>query len=94
MARRKQKSRRNKRLNKGKNSIELRKRRGESVLTKDELHLNKHDEEKLLLFTAGMLFGIGIAAGILGAMLYAGIVALVMALIILLVEARQEMHTK
>ena len=92
MGKRKQKSRRNKKSNKGKNLIELKKRRGESVLTKDELHLNKHDEEKLLLFAAGMLFGIGIAAGILGALLYSGIVALVLALVLLLIEARQEMH--
>ncbi|MBI2076741.1 MAG: hypothetical protein HYT72_05845 [Candidatus Aenigmarchaeota archaeon] len=35
-----------------------------SVLTKDEFHLNPHDEEKLLLFVAGMLFGVGVSVSI------------------------------
>ena len=34
------------------------------MLTKDEFHLSHHDEEKLLLFVAGMLFGVGIAVSI------------------------------
>ena len=75
-------------------NIEKQKRRGQSVLTKDELHLNKHDEEKVVLFAAGLLFGIGIAAGILGSIIYAGLVAIVLALILLLIEARQKMHKK
>ncbi len=80
---RKQKSRKN-------NNIENKKRKGKSVLTKEELHLNKHDEEKVVLFTAGMLFGIGISAGILGSILYSGFVAIVLALVLLFIEARQE----
>ena len=35
-----------------------------SVLSKDEFHLNPHDEEKLLLFVAGMLFGVGVSVSI------------------------------
>ncbi|MBI4162162.1 MAG: hypothetical protein HY513_00635 [Candidatus Aenigmarchaeota archaeon] len=84
MAKRKQKSRKN-------NNLEAQKRRGKSVLTKKELHLNKHDEEKVVLFAAGMLFGIGISAGILGSIVYSGFVAIILALVLLLIEARQEM---
>ena len=64
--------------------------KSKSVLTKDELYLNKHDEEKIILFAAGVMFGIGLAAAILGALVYSGFVAIVLALVLLLVEARQE----
>ena len=87
---RKQKSRRNiKNNNRRLSAAEAQKRRGKSVLTKDELHLNKHDEEKVMLFAAGLLFGIGISAGILGSIIYSGFVAIVLALVLLIVEARQ-----
>lgn len=61
-----------------------------SLLTKEELYLNKHDEEKLMLFAAGMLFGIGLSTAILGALVYSGLVAIVLALVLLMVESRQE----
>ena len=66
------------------------KRYAKSLLTKEELYLNKHDEEKLVLFAAGMLFGIGLSTAILGALLYSGLVAIILALVLLMVEARQE----
>ena len=70
-------------------NIVARKKNNSSVLTKNELRLDKHDEEKVILFAAGMLFGIGIAGGILGSVVYSGFVAIVLALVLLFVEARQ-----
>ena len=67
-----------------------RKKPEKSLLTKEELYLNRHDEEKLILFAAGMLFGIGLSTAILGALIYSGIVAIVLALVLLMLEARQE----
>ena len=62
-----------------------------SVLTSNELHLNRHDEDKVLLFVAGILFGTGVSVSILmNTIWYTGIVLLVLALIFLLIEKRQE----
>lgn len=67
------------------------KSRNRSVLTAEELYLNRHDEDKVLLFTAGILFGTGTAVSILtNALWYSGIALLVLALVMLLVEKRQE----
>ncbi|HLD85270.1 MAG TPA: hypothetical protein VI968_01810 [archaeon] len=73
-----------------KRSTYRRNRYNKSLLTKEELYLNKHDEEKLILFAAGMLFGIGLSTAILGALVYSGLVAIVLALVLLMLEARQE----
>ncbi len=66
------------------------KMKNESVLTKKEIHLNKHDEDKLLLFVTGMMFGVGISAAILGAFMYATLVAIIFGLVLLLIEIRHE----
>ncbi|MFH0832733.1 MAG: hypothetical protein V1900_03385 [Candidatus Aenigmatarchaeota archaeon] len=62
-----------------------------SRLTAEEIHLDKHDEEKVLLFTAGILFGIGSAVTVLkNPFWYTGMVAVVIAAILIFVEKRQE----
>jgi hypothetical protein len=60
-----------------------------STFTKDDFHLGKHDEDKMLLFATGIVLGIGLGASILGAFWYGGIAAIVIALVLLLVETRQ-----
>ncbi len=63
-----------------------------SVITANELYLNRHDEDKVLLFVAGIMFGTGVSVSILqNTLWYTGIVLLILALIFLLIEKRQEM---
>jgi hypothetical protein len=63
--------------------------RNKSVLTKNQLYLGMHDEDKALLFATGIMLGIGIAATILGNFVYGGLVAIVIALVLLFLERRQ-----
>lgn len=66
--------------------------RNKSMITTNELYLNRHDEDKVLLFVAGIMFGTGVSVSILmNTLWYTGIVLLVLALIFLLIEKRQEM---
>lgn len=65
------------------------KRSNTSRLTRQELFLNRHDEDKALLFATGIMLGIGIAATIMGSFVYGGVVAIVIALILLFLERRQ-----
>ncbi len=68
------------------------KARNKSLITANELYLNRHDEDKVLLFVAGIMFGTGVSVSILmNTLWYTGIVLLVLALIFLLIEKRQEM---
>ena len=60
-----------------------------SKLSRQELFLDKHDEDKALLFATGIMLGIGIAATIMGSFIYGGIVAIVIALTLLFLERRQ-----
>ncbi|MEM7819736.1 MAG: hypothetical protein QXD48_02820 [Candidatus Aenigmatarchaeota archaeon] len=62
----------------------------ESILTRDEFYLGKHDEEKMLLFATGIVLGIGIGASILGAFWYGGIVAITVGLVLFFLEKRQQ----
>ena len=66
--------------------------RERSVLTKEQFYLNQHDEEKVLLFTTGIVFGVGIAAVLLDKFVFGGIVALVMALVMVFIETNQKYH--
>ena len=60
-----------------------------SRLTKTHFYLNKEDEDKVLLFTAGILFGVGIAVSIIHQSLwYGGLMAIALAMILLLIETR------
>ena len=62
-----------------------------SVLTKDQIHLDRHDEEKVLLFTSGILLGVGIAVSILQNIFWYGwLSAIVIVLVLLFVESRQK----
>ncbi len=63
-----------------------------SVLTKGQLYLNHHDEEKVLLFTTGIVFGVGLAAALLDKFFFGGLVALVVALVLVFVENNQKLH--
>lgn len=60
-----------------------------SVMTKTHFYLNKEDEDKILLFTSGILFGVGAAVSIVQKSLwYGGLVAIALAMILLLIETR------
>lgn len=61
-----------------------------SKLTREEFWLNKHDEEKVLLFVTGLVFGMGVVASILDKFFYAGIAMLVVGLVLLLMELNVE----
>lgn len=55
-----------------------------------ELNLNRHDEEKVLLFTAGILFGIGTSSYLMqGETVFTGLTLIILGLILAYVEARQ-----
>ena len=61
-----------------------------SRMTREEFYLNKHDEEKVLLFTTGMLLGVGIVLGVLQNVFWYGwLSAIAIVLILLYVELRQ-----
>ncbi|MBI2972038.1 MAG: hypothetical protein HYY37_06465 [Candidatus Aenigmarchaeota archaeon] len=65
-------------------------KRSASRLTHKEIYLDRHDEEKVLLFTAGLLFGVGVAASLFSnALWYGGLVAIALAAVLLLIEKRQ-----
>lgn len=56
-----------------------------------ELYLNRHDEEKVLLFTAGILFGIGVSSYLIqGETVFTGLTLIILGLILAYVEARQK----
>ncbi|MBI2579987.1 MAG: hypothetical protein HYW27_03735 [Candidatus Aenigmarchaeota archaeon] len=61
-----------------------------SYISKNELFLNKHDEEKVLLFAAGILFGAGLFSSLVNLLWFTGISMIVLALILLFVEQRQK----
>ena len=68
-----------------------RKKHEKSVLTKNEFHLNKHDEEKVLLFVAGMLFGVGISVAISTKVFWFSSLALAaIGIVLFLIEYRQD----
>ncbi len=61
-----------------------------SVLTHDTVYLDRHDEEKVLLFTTGLLLGVGIAVSIMQNIFWYGwLSAVVMVLVLLFIESRQ-----
>jgi hypothetical protein len=65
----------------------------DSVLNREEFYLNKHDEEKVLLFLTGLVFGMGLVATILDEFLYAGLAMIVVGLVLLLIELNVEERT-
>ncbi len=67
-------------------------RPAKSVLTREQLFLNQHDEEKVLLFTTGIVLGVGLAASLLDKFIYGGLVALVIALVLIFIESNQRFH--
>ena len=62
----------------------------DSVLSREEFYLNKHDEEKVLLFLTGLVFGMGLVATVLDEFLYAGLAMIVVGLVLLLIELNVE----
>lgn len=65
-------------------------RRQKSTMTREEFYLNKHDEEKLLLFVTGLAFGMGVVATILDKFIFGGLAMLVVGLVLLLMELNVE----
>lgn len=63
--------------------------RQRSYMNNKELYLHPHDEDKLLLFATGIIFGIGIAASLIGALMYSGVVFIIIALVLIYLEYRQ-----
>ncbi len=62
-----------------------------SVLTKDQIYLDRHDEEKVLLFTSGLLLGVGIAVSVLQNIFWYGwLSAVVIVLVLMFIESRQQ----
>lgn len=70
-----------------------RKQHRPSALTREEFFLNKHDEEKVLLFVTGLTFGMGLVATLLDKFLYGGLAMLVVGLVLLLIELNVEEKT-
>ena len=74
-------------------AVKARRRRPheKSVLTQEEVYLNRHDEEKVLLFTTGLLLGVGVTVSILQNVFWYGwLSAVVIVLVLLFVESRQK----
>jgi hypothetical protein len=65
-------------------------RRKRSRLTKKEIYLDTHDEEKVLLFTTGTVFGIGMTTLVLNVYQYVGLSLLAFGAVLLLIEKRQK----
>lgn len=61
-----------------------------SIMTREEFYLNKHDEEKVLLFVTGLVFGMGLVASILDKFIFGGLSILVVGLVLLLIELNIE----
>lgn len=59
-----------------------------SYMTKEHIFLDEHDEEKVLLFATGIMFGVGIASAFIN-LGFATFVFLVVGLILLFIEQRQ-----
>ena len=61
-----------------------------SLLTHEEVYLDRHDEEKVLLFTSGLLLGVGIAVSIMQNIFWYGwLSAVVIVLVLMFIESRQ-----
>ncbi len=68
-----------------------RRRRDKSVLTKKEFYLSRHDEDKLLLFVSGMLFGVGVSTSIITNLFWFSSLALAaIGVVLFLVEYRRD----
>ena len=67
-----------------------RNRTKKSRLTRDHIFLDAHDEEKVLLFTAGILFGVGASVSVfMNTLWYGGLAAIALGSVLLLIEKRQ-----
>lgn len=71
--------------------ISRKRRHGKSVFTHKEFYLNKHDEEKLLLFVSGILFGVGLSVAIVSNIFWFSSLALAaIGVVLFLIEYRQD----
>ncbi|MBI4896154.1 MAG: hypothetical protein HY832_01255 [Candidatus Aenigmarchaeota archaeon] len=59
-----------------------------SYVTREQIFLDEHDEEKVLLFATGIMFGLGIATTFVS-LGFATFIFLVVGLILLFIEQRQ-----
>lgn len=61
-----------------------------SAISSEEFHLDIHDEEKVLLFTSGILFGVGLSVSVTNNTFWYGwLSALATGIVLLFIEARQ-----
>jgi len=71
--------------------LNAKKKQNEEIrLTRDHIFLDAHDEEKVLLFTAGILFGVGASVSVfMNTLWYGGLAAIALGSVLLLIEKRQ-----
>lgn len=62
-----------------------------SKLTRKEIYLNKHDEEKMLLFVTGIVFGVGLVAAIIQEFMFGGLALIAVGVVLLLLEAHHDL---
>lgn len=63
---------------------------GKDSLARREFYLNRHDEEKVLLFAAGIVFGVGVSSYLIqGETVFVGLTLIIIGLILAFIEARQ-----
>ena len=55
-----------------------------------EINLHSHDEEKVLLFVTGILFGIGVSLYFMKVLWFTGLTLLIFSLVLLYIESRQQ----
>jgi hypothetical protein len=66
-------------------------RRKRSILTEKDFYLSRHDEEKVLLFVAGILFGVGVSVAIsTGQYWFSSLTLAAIGAILFFIEYRQD----
>jgi hypothetical protein len=63
--------------------------KSDSEFSKKQIFLDLHDEEKILLFVTGILFGIGMTSMLLNAFWFTALSILIFGLIMIFIELRR-----
>lgn len=61
----------------------------QSYITKKRVFLDAHDEEKVLLFVTGILFGMGMTSMLLNAIWFTALALLLFGIILIFIELRR-----
>jgi hypothetical protein len=65
-------------------------KKGKGYITFRQVQLDRHDEDKVLLFAAGIVFGIGASSYLIrGETVFTGLTLIVLGLILAFIEARE-----